>query len=171
MREGGSLSSNLANAGHLVRRRPEFDRVESKKKQEIRYKKEQQTKWTDLSMIWQILSKIFALFTVVGTSYSVALYQWGNAYEYVIEREMETTLRDLAGNTSHSIINSTIHQAEIFFDLQIQLMSKQQAPLDGLLPKRATGEKYPHPLDWYHAAAKEEDLFVDYEAQTAWIAE
>ena len=32
MREGGSLSSNLANAGHLVRRRPEFDRVESKKK-------------------------------------------------------------------------------------------------------------------------------------------
>ena len=60
-------------------------------------------------MIWQILSKIFALFTVVGTSYSVALYQWGNAYEYVIEREMETTLRDLAGNTSHSIINSTIH--------------------------------------------------------------
>jgi len=62
--------------------------------------------------------------TVAG-AYSVSLYQWGNLYERVIEREVGRTLRDLAGNTSHSIINSTIHQTEIFFDLQIQLMAKQ----------------------------------------------
>lgn len=88
--------------------------------------------WTDRSMISHILLYIIVLFGIYAAVFLIMLSNSADLYSERINIIMKESFRSEKAYHISGILNSTITQAKSYFDLQAQLIQKQNTIIQEL---------------------------------------